>query len=87
MKYTIIIEKLAEKFIMKLSRTEKERVLKAIYQLPNGNDIKQLKGKKSKGMYRLRIGDYRIIYTVNNNQLIICVIDAGNRGQIYKKYK
>ena len=64
MKYTIIIEKLAEKFIIKLPRPEKERILKAIYQLPDGNDIKQLKGKKSKGMYRLRTGDYRVIYTI-----------------------
>lgn len=86
MKYDIIIEKLAEKFIMKLSREEKERVLKAIYKLPNGNDIKQLKGKKSKGFYRLRIGDYRVIYTIDNGKLLIHVIDAGNRGQIYNRY-
>ncbi|EOS38094.1 type II toxin-antitoxin system RelE/ParE family toxin [Lachnospiraceae bacterium] len=86
MKYTIIIEKLAEKFIVKLSKPEKERVLKAIYKLPEGNDIKQMRGKKSKGMYRLRVGDYRIIYTVDNGRLIVCVVDAGNRGDIYKRY-
>ena len=86
MKYNIIIEKPAEKFIMKLSRPEKERVLKAIYELPNGTDIKQLKGKRSKGYYRLRIGDYRVIYTINNGKLLIHIIDVGNRGQIYNKY-
>ena len=86
MKYTIIIEKLAEKFIVKLSKPEKERVLKAIYRLPEGNDIKQMRGKKSKGMYRLRVGDYRIIYTVDNGRLIVCIVDAGNRGDIYKRY-
>lgn len=86
MKYTIIIEKLAERFIVKLSKPEKERVLKAIYKLPEGNDIKQMRGKKSKGMYRLRVGDYRIIYTVDNGRLIVCVVDAGNRGDIYKRY-
>ena len=86
MKYTIIIEKLAERFIVKLSKPEKERVLKAIYRLPEGNDIKQMRGKKSKGMYRLRVGDYRIIYTVDNGRLIVCVVDAGNRGDIYKRY-
>lgn len=46
MKYKIVIEKLAEKFIIKLPKPEKERILKAIYQLPEGNDIKELKGKK-----------------------------------------
>ncbi|HHX60362.1 MAG TPA: type II toxin-antitoxin system RelE/ParE family toxin [Epulopiscium sp.] len=86
MKYDIIIEKLAEKFIIKLPRSEKERMLKALYKLPNGTDIKQLKGKKSKGFYRLRIGDYRVIYTINNGKLLIHVIDVGNRGQIYNKY-
>ena len=87
MKYTIVIEKLAEKFIMKLPRDEKERVLIAIYQLPDGNDIKELKGRKNKGLYRLRVGEYRIIYTIDNGKLIICVIDAGNRGQIYNRYR
>ncbi len=87
MKYTIIIEKLAEKFIVKLPKSEKENVLKAIYKLPEGSDIKRLKGKNSKGLYRLRVDDYRIIYTVNNQQLIVLVADAGNRGQIYNRYK
>ena len=87
MKYTIIIEKLAEKFIVKLPKSEKENVLKAIYKLPEGSDIKRLKGKNSKGLYRLRAGDYRIIYTVNNQQLIVLVVDAGNRGDIYNRYK
>ena len=60
--------------------------MKAIYKLPEGNDIKQMRGKKSKGMYRLRVGDYRIIYTVDNGRLIVCIVDAGNRGDIYKRY-
>lgn len=86
MKYKIVIEKLAEKFIVKLPKPEKERVLKAIYQLPEGNDIKELKGKKNKGVYRLRVGDYRIIYKINDGKLVIYVVDAGNRGDIYKRY-
>lgn len=86
MKYEIVIGKLAEKFIVKLPKPEKERVLKAIYNLPEGTDIKQLKGKKSKGLYRLRVGEYRIIYSIDNGRLIIYVVDAGNRGQIYNRY-
>lgn len=86
MKYTIVVEKLAEKFIVRLPKPEKERVLKAIYQLPEGTDIKELKGKKNRSLYRLRVGDYRIIYTKNNGKLIIHVVDAGNRGDIYKRY-
>lgn len=42
--------------------------------------------KGHEGLYRLRVGDYRIIYTVDNGELIVYVIDAGNRGQIYNSY-
>ena len=86
MKYSIVIEKTAERFIMKLPRPEKERVMKAIYRLPDEGDIKRLRGFQNAGLYRLRVGDYRIIYTVDNGKLVVCVIDAGNRGQIYRKY-
>ncbi len=57
-----------------------------IEKLPEGNDKKELKGKRGRGLYRLRVGDYRIIYTIDNGKLIIHVIDAGNRGDIYKRY-
>ena len=86
MKYTIVIEKPAERFIMRLAQPEKERVLKAIQELPHKGDIKRLQGTKSRGMYRLRVGSYRIIYTVDNGRLVVCVVDAGNRGQIYNRY-
>ena len=86
MRYTIDIKKRAEKFIVKLPKPEKEKVLKAIYQLPEGEDIKQLKGKKNKGLLRLRVGDYRIIYSVDHGILTVYVIDAGNRGEIYNRY-
>lgn len=36
------------------------------------------------GYYRLRVGDYRVIYTADNNVLLIRVIEIGNRGDIYK---
>lgn len=86
MTYQIRIEKRAEKFITQLPQPEKERVLIAISKLPEG-DVKRLKGKRSAGMYRLRVGNYRIIYTMDGEKLIICVVDAGNRGQIYGRYK
>ena len=84
--YRIEIAKPAAKFIHKLPAPDKERVLKAIRKLPGEGDIKQLKGQKNGACFRLRVGDYRIIYTVDHGALIVCVIDAGNRGQIYSRY-
>lgn len=84
MKYQIKIEKDAQKFLKKLPRPDETRVLKAIAKLPDEVDRKQMKGHP--GFFRLRVGDYRIIYTVDNGQLIVRVVDAGNRGQIYNRY-
>ncbi len=82
--YRIIIKKPAKKFIDKLPKNEKQRIVKAIEKLPEGEDIKKLKGHDN--IYRLRVGDYRILYTVDNGEFVVIVINAGNRGQIYNQY-
>lgn len=56
----------------------------AIEQLPNGSDIKKMKGHDD--LMRLRVGEYRVIYTVDNGELVVLVIDVGNRGEIYNRY-
>lgn len=82
MNYNISIEKRAKKFIEKQPRDQQVRILSAIAQLPYKGDIKSLKGNS--GYFRLRVGDYRIIYKVEHNILTVIVTDAGNRGEIYK---
>ena len=83
MTYKISIDKKAQKFILKQTKDKQNLIYKAIYNLPSG-DIRPLEGHK--GFNRLRVGDYRIIYTIDNGELVICVVDAGNRGYIYKRY-
>lgn len=82
--YRIVVMKPAKKFIDKLPLNEKRRIAEAIQKLPDSGDIKKLEG--TNGKYRLRVGSYRIIYTVDHGQLIVCVVDAGNRGQVYNRY-
>ena len=82
--YQIIIKKKAKKFIDSLPVNERRRVVAAIELLPNGEDIKKLKGHDK--LLRLRVGEYRIIYTVDNGELIVYVIEAGSRGKIYNRY-
>ena len=83
MPYEIKIDKPALKFIKKQPSHMQERIFKAIKMLPDG-DVKALKG--ASGYYRLRVGSYRIIYTIDNGQCVVCVVAAGNRGQIYNRY-
>ena len=82
--YKFLIMKPAKKFIDKLPENDKRRIVSAIEALPDSGDIKKLQGKS--GYFRLRVGNYRIIYTVDHGNLIVYIVDAGNRGQIYNKY-
>ena len=57
----------------------RKRLVTAIGKLPLEGDIKKLQGTDG---YRLRVGDFRVLFDVNG--IIIDIIDIGNRGQIYK---
>lgn len=61
---------------------QRSRLLKAINQLPDVGDIKRL--NPFHGLFRLRVGSFRIIFTVENDTLIVRVVEIGNRGDIYK---
>lgn len=85
MTYEFNIRKKAMKFINKQDRNQQERILKAIYALPLIGDIKKMSGEDN--LYRLRVGDYRILFEMlpkSNTVTLIDVTDADNRGQIYK---
>lgn len=85
MTYEFNIRKKAMKFINKQDRNQQERILKAIYALPLIGDIKKMSGEDN--LYRLRVGDYRILFEMSpksNTVTLVDVTDADNRGQIYK---
>lgn len=70
--------KQALKFLKKQDRPTQKRIISAINSLPAG-DVKALQGRNG---YRLRVGDYRVIFDKCGSILYIEKID--NRGQIYK---
>lgn len=77
--------KRAIKFINSLPLKERQRIKDGINKLitsPENCDIKILDGYAD--LYRLRVGQYRIIYTKNN--VILFIADIGNCGDIYKKF-
>ncbi|KSV59812.1 type II toxin-antitoxin system RelE family toxin [Acetivibrio ethanolgignens] len=75
---TINYSKQAIKFLKKQDKPTRERIINAINLLPDG-DVKKLQGQSA---YRLRVGDFRILFDKNGNILFIEKID--NRGQVYK---
>jgi mRNA interferase RelE/StbE len=68
----------AVKFLNRQNKITCNRVVTAINKLPKG-DVVKLQGKED---YRLRVGDFRIIFCKDDNILYIKKID--NRGQVYK---
>ncbi len=80
--YKIEFEKAAQKFLNKQDKTQRLRLYKAIYKLPNGTDIKKMKGYN---LYRLRVGDCRILYSIDEVVKIITIENIDNRGDVYKR--
>ena len=81
--YTIILSKKAQKQLDKLSDNIAEPIIEAIGTLetnPKPSGYKKLKGRNG---FRIRIGDYRVIYDILDNELIIDVITLGHRKDIY----
>lgn len=73
--------KQAIKFLKKLDKTTRQRIVTAIRKIPYG-DIKKMQGN-NEFLYRLHVGNYRIIF---NKQGQVCYIEKiDNRGQVYKK--
>lgn len=82
MNYEIRFERKAMKFISKQTAEQKRRILSAISKLPFEGDRKKLVGYDD--VYRLRVGDFRVIYTVEHELVTVRVLDVGNRGDVYK---
>lgn len=83
--YKLIYHKSSVKFIAKQDKSSQERIaagLIGLLNIPPEGDIKPLKGYI--GLYRLRIGHYRILFNVDHEEGIIYIQAIGNRGDIYK---
>ena len=80
--YKIVLEKEAQKFLEKQDKNKRLRLYKAIYKLPGGTDIKRLKGHN---LYRIRVGDCRILYTIDEAIRLIDIENINNRGDVYKR--
>ena len=73
-------KKKAVKYINSADKNTKSRLKEAIEKLPCG-DIRKLSGMENE--YRLRVGDLRVLFTVEGDIITINNIDS--RGQIYKR--
>jgi addiction module RelE/StbE family toxin len=87
--YEVIVRLPAQHFIKSLNKNEQKKLLDSINQLEKNPKLgKELVGKLS-GMRSLRVdtkqATYRVIYKVEELKLIVLVLQAGHREDIYSK--
>ena len=83
--YRITFSKNADKVLRRIPRNIALNIRKKIKELAqNPHRIRNVKQLTNHPGYRLRVGDWRIIYTVIDNELLIHVINVKTRGEAYK---
>jgi len=83
--YQIVLTPAARRDLRSLPRTILRRVDAKILALgrdPHPQDAKKLRGQE--GFLRVRVGDYRIIYQVEDDHLIVVVVRVGHRREVYR---
>jgi mRNA interferase RelE/StbE len=85
MSYTVQLEKRAQKQLSQIPQPFLDAIDQKILALendPRPSGCKKLKGKEG---WRIRVGDYRVIYKIDDGILLVLVIEIGNRKNIYRK--
>ena len=83
--YIVYLSKKAQKQLDKISDNIAAPILDAIGDLeynPRPAGFKKLKGREG---FRIRVGDYRIIYNIFDKQLVVDIITLGHRKEVYDK--
>lgn len=84
MAYSVILKPSVQKSLLKLPAQTQTRILDVVQTLSdNPRPIGVKKLKSSHELYWIRIGDYRVIYAINNCELEILVVTIGHRQDVY----
>jgi len=73
------------KDLKKIHKKEVLRILAAVEDLAKGPRPNGSKKLTNEELYRIRIGNYRVLYEIHDNRLIVHVVKIGHRKNIYKK--
>lgn len=85
--YSVEFTKSAKKEFFKLESKIQERVTDALTVLSQNPFSTILNCKKLKGadnLYRVRLGDYRLVYEIRKSVLIVLVVKIGHRREVYR---
>ena len=83
--YEVEVENSAAKALQRLQRHDQIRVVSAVADLaaePRPNGCTKLSGTEA--AYRVRVGDYRVVYTVDDAERVVTVTRVGHRREVYR---
>ncbi len=86
MAYRVRVSASAKKELARLPRQVQRRVVRALDRLPDRprpRGVRKLAG--SQDVYRLRVGDYRVVYRIADRALVILVVRIGRRRDVYRR--
>ena len=85
MRYAIRIKESAARELQRIGRSDRERLIAAIDRLAeNPFAGSALKGEL-RGLRRIRVGDYRLLYEVRERDLVVLVLRAAHRREAYRR--
>ena len=83
--HKVTFSKQADKTLRRMPRNTAQNVVKKIKELAvNPKRMRNVKKLTDHPGYRLRIGDWRVVYILNENEILIHVVKIKSRGEIYK---
>ncbi|MGA0555450.1 type II toxin-antitoxin system RelE family toxin [Larkinella sp. VNQ87] len=83
--YRIEFTTSASRQLKKFDKVTQARLVRQISELasqPRPPGVKKLESKED--LYRIRVGDYRVIYTINDSELLVLVVRIGHRSDVYE---
>lgn len=86
-RYALSFQPAAARSIRKFPRDIASRIktaTEALRENPRPPGVKSLAGER--GLWRIRVGDYRIVYEIQDNQLLVLVIRVAHRREVYRKH-
>lgn len=82
--YKIEVRRRAQRALDKLPKSDFQAVIEAIKDLAQTPRPRGIEKVKSTGLWRIRQGDYRIIYAIDDNERLVTVVRVGHRREIYR---
>lgn len=85
--YGVVLAPAAQRQLEKLNTEIQRRIVRALHRLevePRPAGVEPLSGGHDNRLWRVRVGDYRVVYEINDDELLVLVIRIGHRREVYR---